>query len=87
MNKLLGKENSEGESLRKAGEKATNTRRENPDIQKLACRIREIRLSKGYTNSDFFAYGHGFSRSQYNRYENGENIKFSSLMKIIKVLV
>lgn len=56
----------------------------NPDIQKLANRIRTLRKSLGYTNADFFAYENEITRSQYARYEKGEDIRFSSLMKIIK---
>ncbi len=57
---------------------------DNSDIVKLAARIKAIRKSLGYTNADFFAYENGISRSQYARYENGEDIRYSSLMKIIK---
>lgn len=55
----------------------------NPEILKLAKRIKELRIKKGYTNYEYFAYDKGFSRSQYGRYEKGEDIRFSSLMKLI----
>jgi transcriptional regulator with XRE-family HTH domain len=54
------------------------------DIQKLATHIRSIRKELGYSNADFFAYQNDITRSQYSRYENGEDIRFSSLMKLIK---
>lgn len=54
------------------------------DIQKLALRIRSLRKKLGYTNADFFAYENEITRSQYARYETGEDIRFSSLMKLIK---
>ncbi|MGN6647360.1 MAG: helix-turn-helix domain-containing protein [Cytophaga sp.] len=54
------------------------------DIQKLATRIKTIRKKLGYTNADFFAYENEITRSQYARYETGENIRFSSLMMLIK---
>ncbi len=53
------------------------------NIQALAARIRDIRKSLGYTNADFFAYEHNISRSQYSRYESGEDIRFTSLMNVI----
>ncbi|MBK0401804.1 helix-turn-helix transcriptional regulator [Adhaeribacter sp. BT258] len=59
-------------------------KKEDPDLQKLAKRIRDLRIQKGYTNADYFAYEHNITRTQFNRYENGENIKFTSLMKLIK---
>ncbi|MFT5725638.1 MAG: transcriptional regulator with XRE-family HTH domain [Bacteroidia bacterium] len=57
---------------------------ENPDIQKLAKRIRNLRIKQGYTNYEYFAYEKGFSRSQYGRYERGEDIRYSSLIRLIK---
>lgn len=84
MNKPTKRGKTGKESLSKNEGNNSGTVRENPDVQKLAKRIRTLRLEKGYTNADFFAYEHEFSRSQYNRYENGENIKFASLMKIIR---
>lgn len=56
---------------------------DNPFIQKLAKRIKQLRIKKGYSSYEYFAYDHGFSRSQYGRYEKGEDIRFSSLMKLI----
>ncbi len=56
---------------------------DNPFIQKLATRIKQLRIKKGYSSYEYFAYDHGFSRSQYGRYEKGEDIRFSSLMKLI----
>ena len=65
--------------IKKAVDKKTDK-----NIQALATRIREIRKSLGYTNADFFAYEHNISRSQYSRYESGEDIRFTSLMNVIK---
>ena len=55
-----------------------------PEIAMLAARLRELRISKGYSNYEYFAYEHNISRSQYGRYEKGEDIRFSSLIKLIK---
>jgi len=59
------------------------SKNDNPDIHKLSKRIKELRIKKGYTSYEYFAYDHGFSRSQYGRYEKGEDIRFSSLMRLI----
>ena len=53
-------------------------------IERLGKRIRQIRLSKGYTNYESFAYEHNIPRPQYGRYERGEDLKFSSLLKVLK---
>ncbi|MBS1772417.1 MAG: helix-turn-helix transcriptional regulator [Bacteroidetes bacterium] len=56
------------------------------DMKKLGERIRQLRISKGYSNYEAFAYEHDIPRSQYGRYERGEDLRFSSLLKIIKAL-
>lgn len=56
----------------------------NADIKLLAERIKELRKEKGYTNYEFFAYDHELPRAQYGRYEKGEDLRFTSLMKLIR---
>ncbi len=55
-------------------------------LKKLGQRIKTFRLKKGYTNYEHFAYEHGISRTQYGSYETGENIKFLTLIKVLKGL-
>ena len=54
------------------------------EVKKLAERIRTIRLGKGYASHELFAYEHNLPRAQYGRYERGENMRFESLIKVIK---
>lgn len=54
------------------------------ELIKLANRIRSIRMAKGYTNYETFAFAHKIPRAQYGRYENGEDLRYSSLMKVLK---
>lgn len=54
------------------------------DISLLANRIKQLRKEKGYTNYEFFAYDNELPRAQYGRYEKGEDLRFSSLMKLIR---
>lgn len=54
------------------------------DVLKLAQRIRSIRIAKGYSNYEYFAYEHNISRAQFGRYEKGEDLRFSSLVKVVK---
>ncbi|GAA5027432.1 hypothetical protein GCM10011506_16610 [Marivirga lumbricoides] len=58
----------------------------NIDIDKLAKRIKQLRLEKGHVNYETFAIENGISRSQYWRYEQGEDLRFSSLMRVIRAL-
>ncbi len=55
-------------------------------LQKLAKRIKELRIAKGYSSYEYFAYDHNISRAQYGRYEKGEDLRFSTLAKIINAL-
>lgn len=55
-------------------------------LGKLGERLRYFRKLKGYSNYEHFAYEIGISRSQYGKYENGGNIKFSTLIKILDQL-
>ena len=52
-------------------------------LEKLGRRIKSIRKKKGYTNYEHFAYQHGFNRVQYGRYENGANISFKTLVRLV----
>lgn len=54
----------------------------NKDIQKLAKRIKTLRTEQGYVNADHFAFNHYFARSQYARYEQGEDLRFTSLVRL-----
>ena len=58
--------------------------KDNDFIQKLSKRIKQLRINKGYTSYEYFAYDHGISRSQYGRYEKGEDLRVSSLIKLIE---
>ena len=55
-------------------------------LEKLGKRIRELRKQKGYSNYEHFAYENGISRTQYGKYEKGENMKFLTFLKVLKGL-
>ncbi|MBI3134208.1 MAG: helix-turn-helix transcriptional regulator [Bacteroidetes bacterium] len=56
------------------------------DLVKLGQRIKELRIKKGYTNYEYFAYEHNIPRSQFGRYEKGEDLRYSSLIRVIRAL-
>ena len=56
----------------------------NEDLIKLGNRIRELRVKKGYTNYEYFAYEHDIPRAQFGRYEKGEDLRYSSLLKVVR---
>lgn len=49
----------------------------------LGLRIKSLRLKAGYTAYEFFANDHHISRSQWGRYEKGQDLKYSSLLKVV----
>lgn len=55
----------------------------NEDIQKLAKRIKTLRTNQGYVNAEHFAFDKYFARTQYARYEKGEDLRFTSLIKLV----
>ena len=55
-------------------------------LAQLGERLRYYRKLSGYSNYEHLAYDLGISRSQYGKYENGGNIKFTTLCKILNHL-
>lgn len=53
-------------------------------LLQLGKRIKDLRIDKGYTSYEEFAYENDISRAQFGRYEKGENLTFTSLLKIIE---
>lgn len=54
------------------------------EINKLAKRIKALRIKKGYSSAENFAFDNGIHRAQYGRYENGTDLQYTSLLKIAK---
>ena len=67
------------------GEKHTkHSKKDVAEYQELlGKRIKELRILKGYTSYEYFAYEHNISRAQFGRYEKGQDLRFSSLIKIV----
>lgn len=53
-------------------------------LKKLGERLKDLRLKAGYTNYEVFAYEKGISRAQYHRYESGQDIRLSTLFRLIE---
>lgn len=63
------------------------TKKEKPaEIQALAKRIKALRIKKGYTSQETFAYDNEYTLSYYSRIERGEDIRFTSLVRVAKAL-
>jgi transcriptional regulator with XRE-family HTH domain len=55
-------------------------------LHNLGERFKKLRKETGFSNYEHFAYEHELSRSQYGRYENGEDLRFTSLLKVLKAM-
>ena len=57
-----------------------------PGIQlaNLAKRLKTLRKEQGYTNYEKFAFEKDISRGQYWRYEKGEDMKFTTLVRLVQ---
>lgn len=47
-------------------------------------RIRQLRIDKGYTSQETFAYDADIPRAQYGKYEKGSNLTIQSLFRILR---
>lgn len=47
-------------------------------------RIRQLRIAKGYSSQETFAYDAEIPRAQYGKYEKGSNLTILSLYRILK---
>ena len=56
------------------------------DLVRLGQRIKALRIEKGYTSFETFAYDNDISRAQFGGYEKGENLRYTSLLKVIRAL-
>jgi transcriptional regulator with XRE-family HTH domain len=55
-------------------------------LENLGNRIKEVRKEKGYANYEQFAFDNELHRAQYGRYEKGQDLRFSSLVKVLKAM-
>ena len=53
------------------------------DLNDLSVRIKELRMKTGFS-AEQFAFEHNIARSQYSRYESGKDIRYSTLIKLIR---
>jgi transcriptional regulator with XRE-family HTH domain len=66
--------------------KADSEQRElDPRIIKMAAKLRELRIKKGYSNHEFFAWDNEIGRAQYWKVEKGSNITIKTVLKILDI--
>lgn len=55
-------------------------------LELLAERFKQLRRERGYSNYEQFAFDNELPRAQYGRYEKGEDLRFTSLLKVLNAL-
>ncbi|MDB5141057.1 MAG: transcriptional regulator [Mucilaginibacter sp.] len=53
-------------------------------LKKIGARIRDLRIERGYSNYEDCAYAFNINRVQFGRYETGQNLKFLSLVRLVR---
>jgi hypothetical protein len=53
-------------------------------LAKVAKRLKSLRIGQGYSNYEKFAHDKDLPRSQYGKYERGEDLRLTSLDKVVK---
>lgn len=53
--------------------------------KEIAEKIKALRIEKGFTNHETFAYEYEFNRAYYWRVEKGQNITLKTLLKILAI--
>jgi len=66
--------------MKKSGEKKIDGR-----ILKMANKLRKMRLEKGFTSYEHFAWDNNIGRQQYWRIEKGSNFTMETLLKILDI--
>ena len=55
-------------------------------LDNLGKRLKEVRKEKGYANYEQFAFDNELPRAQYGRYEKGQDLRLSSLIKVLRAM-
>ena len=61
------------------------TKKLEPELEQIARRIKSLRVKKGFTSAENFAYENEFNRVQYWRTEKGANFTMRTLIRILKI--
>ncbi|HEY9045823.1 MAG TPA: helix-turn-helix transcriptional regulator [Ohtaekwangia sp.] len=75
-----------GKSIKRTSAKPKTDKELDVDLKKVGERMKQLRIKAGYTSYEIFAYENGISRSQYGRYEKGEDLRISSFLKVLNAL-
>lgn len=55
-------------------------------IKKIGERLKALRIEKGHSSYEIFAFQNDIDRSQYGKYERGADMRISTLVKVLAAL-
>ena len=55
-------------------------------MKKIGQRMRALRIAKGHSSHETFAYENDLNRAQYSRYERGEDLRMTTFIKVLQAL-
>ena len=56
-----------------------------PRLTQIAQKLRQLRLAKGYSSYEAFAFDHELPRVGYGRHEQGVNLTLKSLLRLLDI--
>lgn len=56
-----------------------------PRLKQIAQRLKQLRLAKGYSSYESFAFDHDLPRVGYGRHEQGSNLTLKSLLRLLDI--
>ena len=59
--------------------------RPDPRLLQIAQKLKRLRLAKGYSSYEAFAFDHDLPRVGYGRHEQGSNLTMTSLLRLLDI--
>jgi hypothetical protein len=56
-----------------------------PRLKQIAHKIKQLRIAKGYSSYEAFAFDHDLPRVGYGRHEQGSNLTLKSLLRLLDI--
>lgn len=59
--------------------------RPDPRLKLIAQKLKQLRIAKGYSSYEAFAFDHELPRVGYGRHEQGSNLTMNSLLRLLDI--
>lgn len=56
-----------------------------PRLKQIAQKLKQLRVAKGYSSYEAFAFDHELPRVGYGRHEQGANLTLKSLLRLLDI--